>query len=143
MFISDVLQAKGRKVVTIRPDQTVQEAVERLAEHRIGALVVEDHLKPVGIFSERDLVNRLAKSGARAYGFAVRECMSTPVVSGSPGDTVDYALALMTQRRIRHLPILVAEELVGLVSLGDLVKHRLEAKELEASVLLDLSRMRE
>lgn len=69
--------------------------------------------------------------------------MSTPVVSGSPGDTVDYALALMTQRRIRHLPILVAEELVGLVSLGDLVKHRLEAKELEASVLLDLSRMRE
>ena len=142
MLISDVLQTKGRKVVTIRPDQTVKDAVERLAEHRIGALVVEDQLKPVGIFSERDLVNRLAKSGARAYEFEVRELMSTPVISGSPTDTIDQTLALMTARRIRHLPILVGGELVGIVSLGDLVKHRMEAKELEANVLLDLSRMR-
>ena len=142
MLISDVLHTKGHKVVTIRPDQTVREAVERLAEHRIGALVVEDQLKPVGIFSERDLLNRLAKSGAPAYQFRVREVMSSPVVSGSPTDTIDQTLRLMTHRRIRHLPILVEGELVGLVSLGDLVKHRLEEKELEASVLLDLSRMR-
>ncbi len=142
MLISDVLHTKGRKVVTIRPDQTVKDAVERLAEHRIGALVVESQLKPVGIFSERDLVNRLAKSGAAAYDLQVREVMTSPVVSGSPTDTIDHALALMTHRRIRHLPILVGDELVGLISLGDLVKHRLEAKELEASVLLDMTRMR-
>ncbi len=67
MLISDVLQTKGHKVVTIRPDQSVKDAVERLAQHRIGALVVEERLQPTGIFSERDLVNRLAESGARAY----------------------------------------------------------------------------
>ena len=142
MLIADVLHEKGSKVVTIRPDQTVKDAVERLAEHRIGALVVEDQLKPVGIFSERDLVNRLAENGARAYDSQVGELMSSPVVSGAPTDTVDQTLSLMTRRRIRHLPILVDGDLVGLVSLGDLVKHRMEEKELEASVLLDISRMR-
>ena len=142
MLISDVLQTKGRKVVTIRPDQTVKDAVERMAEHRIGALVVESQLKPVGIFSESDLVDRLAKSGAAAYDYQVREVMSSPAVSGSLTDTIDQSLELMTHRRIRHLPILVGDELVGLVSLGDLVKHRLEAKELEANVLLDMTRMR-
>ena len=142
MLISDVLHIKGHKVVTIRPDQTVKDAVERLAEHHIGALVVESHLKPIGIFSERDLVNRLAQSGARAYDYHVQEVMSSPVISGKPSDTTDQALQLMTNRRVRHLPIVVDDDLVGIVSLGDLVKHRLEEKELEASVLLDLSRMR-
>ncbi len=142
MLISDVLHIKGHKVMTIRPDQTVKDAVERLAEHHIGALVVESHLKPIGIFSERDLVNRLAQSGARAYEYHVQEVMSSPVISGKPSDTTDQALQLMTNRRVRHLPIVVDDDLVGIVSLGDLVKHRLEEKELEASVLLDLSRMR-
>ena len=142
MLISDVLHAKGREVITIRPDQSVREAVERLAKHRIGALVVIDRLKPVGIFSERDLVNRLAESGARAYDFQVRELMSSPIISGRVTDRVESALALMTKRRIRHLPILEADDLIGLVSIGDLVKHRLDAKELEANVLLDITRMR-
>jgi CBS domain-containing protein len=141
MLISDVLRAKGSHVVTIRPEQTVKDAVERLAEHRIGALVVEDRLKPVGIFSERDLVNRLAKSGLRAYDYQVRELMSTKLITGVPDDTVEHALALMIDRRIRHLPILSNGELVGLVSIGDLVKYRLDQKELEASVLLDITRM--
>ena len=142
MLISDILHAKGREVITIRPDQTVREAVERLAKHRIGALVVIDRLKPVGIFSERDLVNRLAESGARAYDFQVRELMSSPIISGRATDRVESALTLMTKRRIRHLPILEADDLIGLVSIGDLVKHRLDAKELEANVLLDITRMR-
>ncbi|WP_158747286.1 CBS domain-containing protein [Acidisphaera sp. L21] len=142
MLISDVLHTKGRKVFTIRPDQTVKDAVERLAEHRIGALVVENRLKPVGIFSERDLVNRLAHSGAGVYDYKVGDLMTTPVISGHPDDTIDDMLQLMTRRRIRHLPIIESEELVGIVSLGDLVKHRFEEKELEASVLLDLTRMR-
>ena len=142
MLISDILQTKGQTVVTVRPDQTVKDAVERLAEHRIGALVVIDGLKPVGIFSERDLVNRLAKNGARAYQFEVRELMSSPLITGVPTDTIDQTLQLMTRRRIRHLPILVKGELVGVVSLGDLVKYRFEEKELEAGVLLDRARMR-
>jgi CBS domain-containing protein len=142
MLISDVLQTKGHKVVTIRPDQSVKDAVERLAQHRIGALVVEERLQPTGIFSERDLVNRLAESGARAYNYAVRDLMTSPVITGAPGDTIEQALAKMTGQRIRHLPIVDGQELVGIVSLGDLVKYRLDQKELEANVLLDISRMR-
>lgn len=142
MRISDVLRSKGPEVVTIRPDQTVKEAVERLAKHRIGALVVEEGLKPVGVFSERDLVNRLASSGARAYDFKVRELMSAPVIGGHADDTVEQALGLMIARRIRHLPILNGQELVGMVSIGDLVKIRLDEKELEANTLLDIARSR-
>lgn len=142
MLISDVLRTKGREVITIRPDQTVKEAVERLATHRIGALVVESRLKPVGIFSERDLVNRLAKSGARAYDYEVREVMSAPVITSHPEDTIEQALSLMIQRRIRHLPILAGDDLAGLVSIGDLIKYRLDQKELEANVLLDIARRR-
>ena len=142
MRISDVLRGKGHQVVTIRPDQTVREAVERLAKHRIGALVVEEALKPVGVFSERDLVNRLAKSGARAYEFQVRELMSSPIISGHPDDTIEHALEQMTRHRIRHLPILNDGDLAGMVSIGDLVKQRLDQKELEANTLLDIARLR-
>ena len=142
MLISDVLRTKGHEVVTIRPDQTVKEAVERLAQHRIGALVVEKSLKPVGIFSERDLVNRLAKNGVRAYEYEVRELMSAPIITAAPGDTIEQALALMIRRRIRHLPILTGEALTGLVSIGDLIKYRLDQKELEANVLLEITRRR-
>ncbi len=142
MRISDVLSGKGHEVITIRPDQTVREAVERLAKHRIGALVVEQMLKPVGVFSERDLVNGLAKSGARAYDYKVSELMSSPVVSGRRDDTVEHAMELMTRRRIRHLPILDGGDLAGMVSIGDLVKLRLDQKELEANTLLDIARRR-
>jgi CBS domain-containing protein len=142
MLISDVLGVKGAHVVTIRPEQTVQEAVERLAEHRIGAVVVTDFNKPVGIFSERDLVNRLAKTGVRAYEYEVRALMSTPLITGRLDDTIEDALTLMVRRRIRHLPIVNGTALLGLVSIGDLIKFRLDQKELEASVLLDISRMR-
>ena len=142
MRISDVLRQKGRSVITIRPDQPVSEAVERLAEHRIGALVVEEMLKPVGVFSERDLVNRLATSGARAYDFKVRELMSSPVISGTLDDTVEHALGVMTSRHIRHLPILDGGDLAGMVSIGDLVKYRLDQKEMEVNTLQDIARFR-
>ena len=143
MRIADVLQTKGRTVVTIRPDQPVSEAVERLAAHRIGALVVEEMLKPVGIFSERDLVNRLARSGARAYEFMVSELMSAPVISAALTDTVEHALRVMTRHRIRHLPIMDGAELAGMVSIGDLVKVRLDEKELEVNTLQDIARFRQ
>ena len=142
MLISDVLRTKGHNVVRIRTADSVQTAVRRLAEHRIGALVAEDQwMKPVGIFSERDFINAIARDGAAVLGFEVQQLMSTPVLSCRSADRVDAMLARMTLARVRHLPVIEDGELKGIVSIGDLVKHRLDAKELEASVLLDLSRM--
>ena len=142
MLISDVLKTKGHDVVMVRPTDSVALAVGRLAEHRIGAVVVEDQwMKPVGVFSERDLVNAIARDGAAVLGFEVQQLMSSPIVSCRSSDRIDAVLATMTLARIRHLPVIDAGTLKGIVSIGDLVKHRLDEKELEASVLLDLSRM--
>lgn len=143
MFISDVLRTKGHNVVRIHITDSVELAVRRLAEHRIGALVVEDRwLKPLGIFSERDFINAVARQGAAVLGFQVEQLMSTPMITCRSSDRVDAVLATMTTARIRHLPVIEDNELKGIVSIGDLVKHRLDEKELEASVLLDISRLR-
>jgi CBS domain-containing protein len=142
MFISDVLKIKGRSVVKVRPSDTVAVAVARLAKHRIGAVVVEDQwMKPVGIFSERDFVNAIARDGAAVLGRDVRQLMSSPIISCLSSDRIDAVLAAMTLAKVRHFPVIDAGTLNGIVSIGDLVKHRLDEKELEASVLLDLSRM--
>jgi CBS domain-containing protein len=142
MLISDILRTKGHNVVRIRASSSVELAVGKLAEHRIGALVVEDQwMKPVGIFSERDFINAMARDGAAALGFDVQKAMSR-IISCHPFDRVDAVLATMTTARVRHLPVIDDNELKGIVSIGDLVKHRLDEKELEASVLLDISRMR-
>jgi CBS domain-containing protein len=142
MIIADVLRTKGHTVERIRPTDSIELAVRKLAEHRIGALVVEDlWMKPVGIFSERDFINAVARDGAAVLGFNVQQLMSAPIWSCRSSDRVDAMLARMTMARIRHLPVIEDNELKGIVSIGDLVKHRLDAKELEASVLLDLSRM--
>jgi CBS domain-containing protein len=142
MLISDILRTKGHNVVRIRASSSVELAVGKLAEHRIGALVVEDQwMKPVGIFSERDFINAMARDGAAALGFDVQKAMSR-IISCHPSDRADAVLATMTTARVRHLPVIDDNELKGIVSIGDLVKHRLDEKELEASVLLDISRMR-
>ena len=141
MSISDVLRGKGRQVVKVRTTDTIQAAVRKLAEHRIGAVVVEDAwMKPAGIFSERDFVNAVAEYGAQALLFRVERLMSTPMVTCRPTDSVETALAAMTLAKIRHLPVEDAGQLVGIVSIGDLVKHRLDEKALEANVLLDIAR---
>jgi CBS domain-containing protein len=143
MLISEVLQTKGNNVVKIRAADSIRLAVRMLAEHRIGALVVEDQrAKLVGIFSERDFINAIARDGAAVLGLNVQELMSKRIISCRSSDRVDAALATMTNVRIRHLPVIDDGELKGLVSIGDLVKYRLDEKELEASVLLEISRMR-
>src|SRR5215469_17579507 len=143
MVISDVLRIKGHTVVKIRPTDRVELAVCKLAEHRIGALVVEDPwMKPVGIFSERDFINAVARNGGAVLGFEVQQLMSTPILTCQSSDRVEAVLATMTMARIRHLPVVEDNELKGIVSIGDLVKHRLDEKELEASVLRDIQRMR-
>ena len=143
MLISDILRSKGSNVVKIHTADSVALAVRSLVEHRIGALVVEDRwMKPVGIFTERDFINAIARDGATVLGLDVQQLMSTPIVSCRSSDRVDAVLATMTIARIRHLPVIEDSELKGIVSIGDLVKHRLDEKELEASVLRDISRMR-
>jgi CBS domain-containing protein len=144
MLISDVLRSKGRNVVRIGAADSVALAVRRMAEHRIGALVVEDRwMKLVGIFSERDFVNAIARDSSTVLALDVQQLMSSPIVSCRSSDRIDAALAMMTVGRIRHLPVIDnSGDLKGIVSIGDLVKHRLDEKELEASVLLDIARMR-
>ena len=143
MVISDVLRSKGGEVVRIQQTETVTAAVQKLSERRIGALLVEDQwMKPVGIFSERDFVNSVAREGASTLDTPVRDLMSSPIISCRPSDRIDAVLATMTMKKIRHLPVLEGGNLLGMISIGDLVKHRLDEKELEASVLLEISRMR-
>jgi CBS domain-containing protein len=143
MLVSDIIGVKGRHVVKIRTTDTVMDAVKRLSEHRIGALVVENEwMHLVGIFSERDLVNAIARHGAEALSYQVKQLMSSPIISCRSTDRLDAVMATMTLSKIRHLPVIDGGELVGIVSIGDLVKHRLDEKELEASVLLEIARMR-
>jgi CBS domain-containing protein len=143
VLISEVLQSKGHDVIMVRTSDSIMIAVRRLAEHRIGALVVEDQwTKLVGIFSERDFINAVARDGASVLGFAVQQLMSSPIISCRPLDRIEGVLATMTLAKIRHLPVIEDGVLKGIVSIGDLVKHRLDEKELEANVLLELSRMR-
>jgi CBS domain-containing protein len=143
MLIADVLHSKGHDVVKVRPIDTVETAVRKLSEHRIGALVVENQwMKLVGIFSERDFVNAIAHNGADALRFQVQQLMSSRVITCRSSDRIDAALAAMTLAKSRHLPVVDDGELRGIVSIGDLVKHRLDEKELEANVLLELSRLR-
>ncbi|MGC2200971.1 MAG: CBS domain-containing protein, partial [Stellaceae bacterium] len=112
MLISDVLRTKGQHVETIHPSDSVELAARKLAEHRIGALVVEDRwMKPVGIFSERDFINAVARDGASVLGFQVQQLMSTPILTCRASDRVDAVLATMTMARIRHLPVIEDHEL--------------------------------
>ena len=142
MSISDVLHGKGRHVVTVRTSDTVETAVRKLADQRIGAVVVEDQwMRHTGIFSERDFVNAIAEHGARALAIPVEKLMTSPVVTCRLTDRVETAMAAMTMAKIRHLPVVEDGKLVGIVSIGDLVKHRLDEKALEANVLLDIARL--
>jgi CBS domain-containing protein len=142
MSILDVLHGKGHHVVTVRTSDTVQAVVRKLADERIGAVVVEDQwMRHAGIFSERDFVNAVARDGALALTFQVEKLMSSPIVTCRPNDHVETAMAAMTMAKIRHLPVVDDGKLVGIVSIGDLVKFRLDEKALEANVLLDIARL--
>ncbi len=140
MQVRDILAAKGRRVITIRPDATVATAVHRLALERVGALVVsEDDATIAGILSERDVVRALAEEGPDIMGTGrrVAELMTRHVTTCAPDDKVKAVMAEMTRRRFRHVPVVENGRLAGLVSIGDVVKSRLEEMELETLVLRD------
>ena len=137
MTIESILQSKGRAVVTLAADARVTEAVATLTRERIGAAPVMLDGAVAGVFSERDVVQGLRDHGAAALEQPVSALMTAPAVTVTRDFSVIGALALMTERRIRHLPVLEAGQLLGVVSIGDLVKHRIQLIEAEASALRD------
>lgn len=136
MNVEDILKAKGREVATVMPDAKVSEAVQLLHRRGIGALVVSaDGHRLDGILSERDIVHALADRGTAVLDLRVDELMTRRVVSCTPTDTIAELMGEMTRRRIRHLPVVDRGRLVGLVSIGDVVKNRLEEMEFETTSL--------
>jgi CBS domain-containing protein len=133
MNVHTILRNKGKSVVTIHPDATIDRAVAVLRRRGIGALVVSDDGESVaGILSERDIVEALGRYGGELLRVSVGEIMTCPVVTCGPDDSVAELMAEMTNRRIRHFPVVDDGKLVGIVSIGDLVKSRLDEIEYEA-----------
>jgi CBS domain-containing protein len=131
MRIADVLRTKGAAVVTINPDATVTELLAGLAKHNIGAMVVVGPDGVVGIVSERDVVRQLHTHGASVLSRPVSKIMTAVVSTCSKTDTVDSLNSLMTENRVRHVPVLDNGKLIGIVSIGDVVKTRMEELEAE------------
>ena len=135
MRIADILRSKGHAVATIEPEATVSALLARLAEGNYGALPVVQDGRLVGMVSERDVVRKLHERGADLLGIAVSEIMTTVVATCTPDDGVSHLAQVMTNRRVRHLPVVVDEELLGIVSIGDLVKARIDSLEREREQL--------
>jgi CBS domain-containing protein len=126
MLIADVLRNKGTAVATVSPDRTVSDLLAGLAERNIGAMVVVGPDGLVGIVSERDVVRTLYERGAEVLTVPVSEIMTSVVATCGPHDSVDSLSALMTEKRVRHVPVLEGGRLAGIVSIGDVVKTRME-----------------
>jgi len=138
MKVTEILHRKGADVITIWPGASLQSAVERMASRNIGALVVvDDEGKIVGMVSERDVVLALAASAEKAPAQSVTDVMSRRLLTCAPDDSLAELMAVMTEHRVRHLPVVDHGQLLGLVSIGDLVKARLGELEFESHVLRD------
>ena len=138
MMVEEVLKAKGRDIVTMPRNASVAEAARLLKEKRIGAVVIsDDGARVLGILSERDIVHALVDFAAAALEMRVSELMTQDVVTCAPEDSIVGLMARMTERRIRHLPVLKDGVLDGMVSIGDVVKSRIDEVEFEASAMRD------
>jgi CBS domain-containing protein len=138
MLISDVLRVKGTQVITVTPDTTVRQLVAVLAEHRIGAVVVSrDGIAVDGIVSERDVVQALARRGAAVMSAQVTEIYTAQVHTVTPQSPIEDVMLMMTERRVRHAPVVADGRLQGIVSIGDVVKIRLGELQAERSALTD------
>jgi len=137
MTIAAILETKGGDVLTIDAATPVRDAVMLLADRRIGALPVVRGGDVVGIMSERDIIYKLRSDGAVVLDWTVERIMTAPAITVEPHQQIMGALSLMTRRRIRHLPVVDGGRIVGIVSIGDLVKHRMDKIEREAADLLN------
>ena len=137
MRVHDVLRRKGAEVITVRPEATVRELLDMLAEHRIGALVVSQDGRSVdGIVSERDIVRRLHDRGPAVLDVTVTEIMTGEVSTVGPDEHLEHLMALMTNNRFRHVPVVTDGALVGIISIGDVVKHRMDELQSERDQLV-------
>lgn len=136
MRISDLLRRKGTLVVTVKPEQSVTDLLNLLAEHKVGALVVSsDQVSVDGIVSERDIVRRLQEIGPELLQSPVRDIMTTQVHSCPPDTDLEALMRVMTTGRFRHVPVIEDDRLVGIVSIGDVVKHRIDELQSERDQL--------
>lgn len=140
MQVSAILKTKGSAVKTIRPDAPVRAVAQALRSESVGVMVVTDEVGTLkGIISERDLARGMADLGESLFSKTAADLMTTQVVTCAPDDAVAGIARVMTQRRIRHLPVMTGRKIVGLVSIGDVLKHRLDEVQLEANVLRDVA----
>jgi CBS domain-containing protein len=138
MNISQILKAKGRAVATARPDATLSEIISRLAQKKIGAIVIVGAAgEVVGIVSERDVIRQLGERGAAALKEPVSQAMTSSVISCQETSTLEEMMELMTQGRFRHVPVIEDGALVGIVSIGDIVKHHVAEVEMEVTAMRD------
>jgi CBS domain-containing protein len=138
MTVQAILAAKGGGVISIEPTATLEAAAKKLAEHRIGALLILGaDRRATGILSERDIVRVLAEQGASVLTQPLSQVMTRKVVTCSPSDTVGVLMEQMTTGKFRHVPVVEQEQVVGVVSIGDVVKHRLHEMEQESAALRD------
>ena len=135
MFVSDILKSKGGAVVTASKTDTIRSVLTVLRDNKIGALVVGENGRVDGILSERDIVHLIATDGAAALDKTVETAMTREVVTCTPCETIDRVMAMMTKGRFRHVPVLEDGALVGVVSIGDVVKRRIAETEREAEAL--------
>lgn len=136
MYVDTILKKKGDTVVTVAQDCPVSEASQLLNEKRIGAVLVHDAAENiVGILSERDIVRGIAKRQEACLKMTVHELMTHPVITCAPGDSIEQIMELMTERRIRHLPVMEDGALIGIISIGDVVKQRISEIEHESQAL--------
>jgi CBS domain-containing protein len=133
--VSQIIGRKGSRVVSVSRDSPVLEAIRVMAEHHIGAVLVMEGTQLIGIASERDYARKVILQGRSSHGTPVALIMSSPVVCVTPQDTLAECMAIMTEKHIRHLPVIDGEQVVGVVSIGDLVKETIEEQKQEISLL--------
>ena len=138
MTIESILKRKGSNVTTIAPETSIKSAADWLRAKNIGALVVTSEGAVLGLISEREIVHAFSRYGETAASMPVKEIMQWGVTTVSPDDSVNRVMKLMTHHRVRHMPVLSGGKLAGIVSIGDVVRHRSEDLELETSVLRDV-----
>jgi CBS domain-containing protein len=136
MRVDVILRHKGNDVLSISPERTVQEAADLLAKHKIGALLVREKGGTIqGVISERDIVRGFAVNKGKVLSKSVADLMTSPVVTCSPLDTLDAIMDVMTNKRVRHIPVMEDGELKGIITIGDVVKHRMSEIETESDAL--------
>ncbi len=137
MTVEAILKRKGQSVVTTGPTTSIKSAAELMREKNIAALMVMNGEATLGIVTERDIVRAFARDGVAMGSKPVQDIMTAKLITGTPGDSVKHVMEVMTNKRIRHFPVYQDGKLAGLVSIGDVVRHRLQDLELEKNVLRD------